>query len=243
MVLLGLKLLMKMLLVQMKPQSILLTGRNFALDAAQLNDWSLRHVDYCGHFDGHLSAMYSVNHHDVAEEIHFPWTLLDGALTRNLVKKFDRQRERKSFLKHTDIRAKLLLCFVEIAFLEKMAGYSRMAVSSTGACKRRVFPSIHLRSMSSSRVVGCLAFRVCCVHMLITCQYVLSTGGICLWQSKTFCNSSFTVRHHHHHHHHIWNSCSSFLEIGFHSVRGELVWALKLFVCTTATSWRKSTHQ
>jgi hypothetical protein len=38
MVLLGLKLLMKMLLVQMKPQSILLTGRNFALDAAQLND-------------------------------------------------------------------------------------------------------------------------------------------------------------------------------------------------------------
>jgi hypothetical protein len=51
------------------------------------------------------------------------------------------------------------------------------------------------------------------------------------------------VRHHHHHHHHIWNSCSSFLEIGFHSVRGELVWALKLFVCTTATSWRKSTHQ
>jgi hypothetical protein len=28
--------------------------------------------------------MNSVNHHDVAEEIHFPWTLLDGALTRNL---------------------------------------------------------------------------------------------------------------------------------------------------------------
>ncbi len=163
MVLLGLKLLMKMLLVQMKPQSILLTGRNFALDAAQLNDWSLRHVDYCGHFDGHLSAMNSVNHHDVAEEIHFPWTLLDGALTRNLVKKFDRQHEKKSFLKHTYIRAKLLLCFVQIAFLEKMAGYSRMAVSSTGACKRRLFPCIHLRSMSSSRVVGCLAFRVCCV--------------------------------------------------------------------------------
>jgi hypothetical protein len=107
--------------------------------------------------------MNSVNHHDVAEEIHFPWTLLDGALTRNLVKKFDRQHERKSFLKHTYIRAKLLLCFVQIAFLEKMAGYSRMAVSSTGACKRRVFPSIHLRSMFSSRVVGCLAFRVCCV--------------------------------------------------------------------------------
>jgi sulfur relay (sulfurtransferase) complex TusBCD TusD component (DsrE family) len=44
-----------------------------------------------------------------------------------------------------------------------MAGYSRMAVSSTGACKRRVFPSIHLRGLSSSRVAGCLAFRVCCV--------------------------------------------------------------------------------
>jgi hypothetical protein len=72
--------------------------------------------------------MNSVNHHDVAEEIHFPWTLLDGALTRNLVKKFDRQHERKSFLKHTYIRAKLLLCFVQIAFLEKMAGYSRMVV-------------------------------------------------------------------------------------------------------------------
>jgi hypothetical protein len=106
--------------------------------------------------------MNSVNHHDVAEEIHFPWTLLDGALTRNLVKKFDGQHQRKNFLKHTYIRAKLLLCFVQIAFLEKMAGYSRMAVSATGACKRRVFPSIHLRSLSSSRVVGCLAFRVCC---------------------------------------------------------------------------------
>ncbi len=27
----------------------------------------------------------------------------------------------------------------------------------------------------------------------MTCQYVLSTGGICQWQSKTFWNSSFTV--------------------------------------------------
>lgn len=76
--------------------------------------------------------------------------------------------------------------------------------------------------------------------MLITCQYVLSTGGICLWQSKTFCNSSFTVRHHHHHR--IWNSCSSFLEIGFHSVRGEWVGALKNSLCALQQHHEENLH-